>query len=897
MPSPAALKIAIDAYRNAPVANPDGVNGINVHFDLGPALGATYKALYQAAGDPAANHVIVGTGAGGENLARGGESIVESPACEVTLPHNPDGTPANCRFEYFPGTVGWPTAYQLYLRAPVGPDGQELTDDDANACVNSSGINTCRQRFDLNRKGLFHYVMYAHTRAISKSPYPCLDASDPPTPVPFDEGGGCAVAPNPEYYVPRSVSGVAELPGQFVMVSLGQWDNFVGTDHMQASTTVHELGHNINLGHGGRSATYTSLPNGRANIVVEPNCKPNYFSVMSYLYQAAGLRRNSGPAEVDLSRTVNGLSNGQILESNVFDGLFTPAPQYRAGWYALLAPGTLGVTTGLEASKKHCDGTILQDGEPGTVPGEPGMARLNASTVSSLIDWRGDAGTTTSGAQDVNFDGIQGTLDGFDDWSAIKLNQVGAGRNMAGMSIGMEWGGVDWNGVDWNGVDWNGVDWNGVDWNGVDWNGVDWNGVDWNGVDWNGVDWNGVDWNGVDWNGVDWNGVDWNGVDWNGVANGSELDRPTAIDSGGGTEPGDLKAFVRGTNGAGGSNSSVPQGETWVPPGEPTDCTTLTPDECHQVRLDWTASHVGPPTSYSGFRAWDPTGTADSPSGTADPVGTTADAATLTLNDTEELPNGERFIYFTRATIDGALRAASNFAAVIAVNVAPAATNDSFTLPTSGPQTVTGNVLGNDTDQDSPAAMLGAVLVSGPTAGTLVFNADGTFTYTAGATFAGSDSFTYKANNGTWSHDSSVRMSADSNIATVTINGPALVYGFKNVQNLPPPAGKTFKRGSNVTTKWQFTIGGTAVDSSNAGPVITITGPNGVATYSQQEPGHSVFKVPAASNGWTWQFNWQTVDETTQQALPAGNYTVQIRSTLTNQTFPTTGTITITLVK
>ena len=139
-------------------------------------------------------------------------------------------------------------------------------------------------------------------------------------------------------------------------------------------------------------------------------------------------------------------------------------------------------------------------------------------------------------------------------------------------------------------------------------------------------------------------------------------------------------------------------------------------------------------------------------------------------------------------------------------------------------------------------------------------------------------------------------MSEDSNIATVTINVP-LVYGFVNVQNLAPPAGKTFKRGSNITLKWQFTAGGVPVDSSNAGPVIRITGPNGTAAYSQQEPGHSVFKAPSASNGWTWQFNWQSTDESTQQALPQGTYTVQVYSTLTNQTFPMAGTITITLVK
>ena len=60
-------------------------------------------------------------------------------------------------------------------------------------------------------------------------------------------------------------------------------------------------------------------------------------------------------------------------------------------------------------------------------------------------------------------------------------------------------------------------------------------------------------------------------------------------------------------------------------------------------------------------------------------------------------------------------------------------------------------------------------------------------------------------------------------------------------------------------------------------------------TFRPQEPGHNEFKPPTAANGWTWQFNWQTVvasgplDGT---ALPVGNYTVRVISGLTEQTFP-----------
>src|SRR5207247_4628849 len=66
-------------------------------------------------------------------------------------------------------------------------------------------------------------------------------------------------------------------------------------------------------------------------------------------------------------------------------------------------------------------------------------------------------------------------------------------------------------------------------------------------------------------------------------------------------------------------------------------------------------------------------------------------------------------------------------------------------------------VLGNDTDVDSP--VLTAVVVTGPSHGALTLNANGSFTYTPAANFNGSDSFTYRANDG----------QADSNVATVAL--------------------------------------------------------------------------------------------------------------------------------
>ena len=95
---------------------------------------------------------------------------------------------------------------------------------------------------------------------------------------------------------------------------------------------------------------------------------------------------------------------------------------------------------------------------------------------------------------------------------------------------------------------------------------------------------------------------------------------------------------------------------------------------------------------------------------------------------------------------------------VNAVNDAPVANPDSFSVDEDNTLTVSAPaVLGNDTDVDD--STLTAILVSSTTNGTLMFNSDGSFTYTPNLNFNGTDSFTYKANDG----------DVDSDITTVTL--------------------------------------------------------------------------------------------------------------------------------
>ena len=119
------------------------------------------------------------------------------------------------------------------------------------------------------------------------------------------------------------------------------------------------------------------------------------------------------------------------------------------------------------------------------------------------------------------------------------------------------------------------------------------------------------------------------------------------------------------------------------------------------------------------------------------------------------------------APASGACNAANETALVSPANRAPDAVNDSYSTNEDTALTVStraGGVLGNDTDADND--VLTAVAYTSPSNGSLTHNADGTFTYTPNPNYNGTDSFTYKANDG----------SVDSAAATVTLTVSAVDY-------------------------------------------------------------------------------------------------------------------------
>lgn len=106
----------------------------------------------------------------------------------------------------------------------------------------------------------------------------------------------------------------------------------------------------------------------------------------------------------------------------------------------------------------------------------------------------------------------------------------------------------------------------------------------------------------------------------------------------------------------------------------------------------------------------------------------------------------------------------SSNAATVAITVtasqAPTAGDDSYSTSEDTPLTVPApGVLNGDSDPENDP--LTAILVAGPvpSQGALVLNANGSFVFSPAANFAGTATFTYKANDG----------QSDSNVATVSI--------------------------------------------------------------------------------------------------------------------------------
>lgn len=227
------------AFAAAPVNNPDGSTGITLHVDVGN--------LVDANADEAGR---TGTCSNGVDDDGNGLTDGADPVCvylrtsrEAGVADCADGIDNDGDGQIDGADPNCLVGDNLGGGQQIGPAGTCGLD---NAFYNAKAAN-----FAVNRAWIFRYAIQGA-------------AVVPPPP------GGCA-------------GGQGEIGG----------NDFV-SHNLDAGTLMHELGHNLNLQHGGTDAF---------------NCKPNYYSVMNYNMQS-GLRRAGGGRMLDYSPPLLSLAGG-----------------------------------------------------------------------------------------------------------------------------------------------------------------------------------------------------------------------------------------------------------------------------------------------------------------------------------------------------------------------------------------------------------------------------------------------------------------------------------------------------------------------------------------------------------------------------------------------------------
>lgn len=339
-PSRESVQAIKAAFAAAPVINPDGTGGIRIWIDTGALIDPTARA-----GQPLGS-CLDGVDNGGDGLTDADDPDCNGIGPRRYLETSTEDLPATCMGSTDPSClVGDNLGEGNLITTPVGACG-----------LDAAFYAAKREHFDPVRRWVFRYGISA------AQPASCT----------------------------KQTGGQGEIGG----------NDFIEFNH-DGGTIMHELGHNLNLDHGGD---------------IGANCKPNYVSVMNYDHQM-GIRRDGGGAILDYSTPRRSLS-GFDLGGGLPPGAISRGP----------VPASL-VETDLD------DGWVIDGGDRFNrsvfvnAKGNKDSERLDRG-----IDWNDD-GDTADPNQMLNVDtgtpdpvdcqnaDVSATLmTGFNDWLKVSLS-------------------------------------------------------------------------------------------------------------------------------------------------------------------------------------------------------------------------------------------------------------------------------------------------------------------------------------------------------------------------------------------------------------------------------------------------------------------------------------------
>lgn len=254
-----------------------------------------------------------------------------------------------------------PAQFNLGQTEPVVPYERCISVDDPTTCRANdtrTWIHDWKLEYlDIRRRAIFHYVMFANSL----------------------RADGAA-----------SSSGSAEQHGNDVIVSLGGWGLNTTTTaktnkliNYQAVTLMHELGHNFGLDHAGATS--------------EPNYKPNYWSVMNYLYQLRGLGANPSGSTAT-QRWINFYTNDNDWCTTLDNSACGDPAQFIIDY-------SDGSGVALDES------ALLESDNVG-----------RGSSGGAYADWNQNGSLTlTAVSVDVNKDGFRQVLSDHNDWANLVI--------------------------------------------------------------------------------------------------------------------------------------------------------------------------------------------------------------------------------------------------------------------------------------------------------------------------------------------------------------------------------------------------------------------------------------------------------------------------------------------